>query len=177
MEAERKAEHDFEDFARARLASLLRYGYVLAGNPHDADDLVQESLVRLGASWSRVRRRDDPEGYVRRTMARLHITRWRRQRRESLVERVPERAYTDHEPGHTDTKAALWHALATLPRRQRAVLVLRYYEHLTDEEISAVLNISRGTVRSQAARGLEKLRTVWLTAGAAHANVTKGSRA
>ena len=73
---------EFEDFVRDRSAALLRYGYVLCGNAHDAADLTQEALARLGQSWSRVRRREDPEGYVRTTMARLHISWWRVRRRE-----------------------------------------------------------------------------------------------
>src|SRR5215475_10836503 len=86
---------DFDDFIRARSAALLRYGYVLSGNPHDAADLTQEALARLGMAWPRVRRRSDPEGYVRKTMARLYISWWRRRRREDLVGVLPERGRTD----------------------------------------------------------------------------------
>jgi RNA polymerase sigma-70 factor (sigma-E family) len=156
---------EFEEFVRARSAALLRYGYVLAGNPHDAADLCQEALARLASTWSRVRNKTNPEGYVRTTMARLHINRWRRTRRESLVGEVPERGYADAGFDRVDGGSALWTALVALPPRQRTVLVLRYYEHHSDEEIAAVLGVSRGTVRSQAARGLDKLRAGW--AGAA----------
>jgi RNA polymerase sigma-70 factor (sigma-E family) len=158
------ADIAFEEFVRTRSAALVRYGYVLTGNPHDAADLAQEALARLGSAWKRVQRRDDPEGYVRTTMARLHISRWRRLRRERLVGEVPDRGYAD--PGLLGAEGdnGLWRALATLPRRQRAVLVLRYYEHRTDEEIAALLGIARGTVRSQAARGLDKLRATWAPA-------------
>ncbi|MEJ3742434.1 SigE family RNA polymerase sigma factor [Actinomycetes bacterium KLBMP 9797] len=154
-------EIDFEEFVRARSTALLGYGYALTGNPHDAADLAQEALARLGSAWPRVRRRDDPEGYVRTTMARLHISWWRRRRRERLVGEVPDRGFADHRLDAVEIDPALWQALAGLPRRQRAVLVLRYYEHHTDEEIARLLGISRGTVRSQAARGLDKLRAVW----------------
>jgi RNA polymerase sigma-70 factor (sigma-E family) len=144
---------DFDEFVRARGDALLRYGYVLSGNSEDAADLVQEALARLGDAWTRVRNKDDPEGYVRTTMVRLHIRSWRRRRRESLVATVP-----DHGAHDRYGDADLWAELQRLPRRQRAVLVLRYYEDLSDQEIADLLGVSRGTVRSQAARALDKLR-------------------
>ncbi|MBG0814186.1 SigE family RNA polymerase sigma factor [Planomonospora sp. ID82291] len=145
---------EFADFVAARGSALYRYGYVLTGNAEDAADLTQEALMRLGDAWPRVRRRDDPEGYARTTMARLHISAWRRLRRERLVPQVPEAAYTDGAGDDT----GLWNELKGLPPKQRAVLVLRYYEDLPDQEIAALLGVSRGTVRSQAARALDKLR-------------------
>jgi RNA polymerase sigma-70 factor (sigma-E family) len=149
---------DFDAFVRARTMGLLRYGYALTGSQHDAADLVQEALARLGVAWNRVRNKSDPEGYVRTTMARLHVSWWRRRRRERLVDTVPDVPYTDSGLTGIDGQQGLWQALATLPARQRAVLVLRYYEQRSDEEIAEVLGVSRGTVRSQAFRGLEKLR-------------------
>ena len=148
---------EFEAFVRERSAALLRYGYVLSGNGHDAADLTQEALARLGQAWSRVRNRDDPEGYVRTTMARLHVSWWRRRRRERLVDVVPERPYTEDGFARADG-GDLWPAIVALPPRQRVVLLLRYYEQRSDDEIAVLLGISRGTVRSQAARGLDKLR-------------------
>ncbi|TXK35095.1 SigE family RNA polymerase sigma factor [Nonomuraea sp. C10] len=144
---------EFEDFVRARGPALLRYGYVLTGNPDDAADLVQEALLKLGDSWRRVRNKDNPEAYVRITMARQHVSWWRRRRRERITDDVPEGSYTDaHSTGE------LWKELATLPGRQRVVLVLRYYEDLSDQEIADILGISRGTVRSLAFRALNTLR-------------------
>ena len=147
----------FVDFVRDRAPALYRYGYVLTGNAHDADDLVQDALIRLRGAWTRVNRQDDPTGYVRTTMARLHISAWRRRKREWLTSSVPDRpaydAHVDDGPG-----SAIWELLATLPPRQRAVVVLRYYERLTDDEIAETLGISRGTIRSQASRALDKLR-------------------
>ena len=151
---------DFESFVRARMSALVRYGYVLSGNPHDAADLAQEALARLGGRWSRVRAKGDPEGYVRTTMARLHISWWRRRRREHPVRTVPEMGYDDAGLRAADGDSGLWRAVAGLPPRQRVVLVLRYFEQLTDEEIAEELGVSRVTVRSQASRALEKLRTV-----------------
>jgi RNA polymerase sigma-70 factor (sigma-E family) len=151
---------DFEAFVRDRSAALLRYGYVLSGNPHDAADLTQEALARLSQSWEGLHRKEDPEGYVRTTMARLHISWWRRRRREHSVGVLPERGYADERIARADGDVGMWRAVVALPRRQRVVLVLRYYEQYSDEEIAQLLGISRGTVRSQAARGLDKLREI-----------------
>ncbi|GAA3569537.1 SigE family RNA polymerase sigma factor [Nonomuraea rosea] len=144
---------EFEDFVRARGSALLRYGYVLTGNADDADDLVQEALLKLSNGWRKVRNKDNPESYVRTIMARQHISWWRRRRRELLTDDVPEGSHLD-----SHSFGELWKELATLPRRQRAVLVLRYYEDLSDQEIAEILGISRGTVRSQAFRALHTLR-------------------
>jgi RNA polymerase sigma-70 factor (sigma-E family) len=148
----------FVDFVRSRATALYRYAYLLAGNSHDADDLVQDALIRLRGAWPRVQRRDDPIGYARTTIARLHISAWRRRRRESVVAEMPETTADD--PGFADAtrRAALAQALAALPPRQRAVIVLRFYEDQTEEQIAEILGISRGTVRSQATRALAKLR-------------------
>ncbi|PZG16646.1 SigE family RNA polymerase sigma factor [Nonomuraea aridisoli] len=150
---ERLGDVEFEDFVRARGPALLRYGYVLTGNADDAADLVQEALLKLSDSWPRVRNKDNPESYVRTTMARQHVSWWRRRRREQLTDDPPEGSYTD-DPAFGE----LWKELATLPRRQRAVIVLRYYEDLPDQEIADILGISRGTVRSQAFHALNALR-------------------
>jgi RNA polymerase sigma-70 factor (sigma-E family) len=154
------ADDGFESFVRDRTAALIRYGFVLSGNPHDAADLAQEALARLGERWSRVSSKGDPEGYVRTTMARLHISWWRRRRREHPVRSMPESSYDDAGIARADGDLGLWRAVADLPPRQRVVLMLRYHEQLTDDEIGRLLGISRGTVRSQAARGLTKLRGV-----------------
>lgn len=151
----------YEEFVTTRAQSLLRYGYVLTGNPHDAADLLQESLVRLRAAWPRVINKRDPEAYTRTIMTRQHISIWRRRRRESLVSEVPEQVYLERGLDRAERDPKLWASLSALPRRQRTVLVLRYYEDLSDEEIATLLGISRGTVRSQAARALDKLRVDW----------------
>ncbi|SNT37783.1 RNA polymerase sigma-70 factor, sigma-E family [Actinomadura meyerae] len=156
----------YEEFVTTRAQALLRYGFVLTGNADDAADLLQESLIRLRGAWGRVLNKNDPEGYVRKIMARQHISVWRRRRREHLMGAVPERHYDDRGLERAESDPRLWEALAVLPRRQRAVLVLRYYEDLSDEEIAGMLGISRGTVRSQAARALDKLRADWRPAAA-----------
>lgn len=143
----------FDAFVRARHAALLRYGTVLTGDPHRAADLVQDALERTGLAWPRVEQQGDPEGYVRRVMANRNISTWRKLRRERLTDAPPERGCEDR-----PTDDVMWDVLATLPRRQRTVLVLRYYEDLSEAEIARVLGIAQGTVKSQASKGIAALR-------------------
>ncbi|MEV0231239.1 SigE family RNA polymerase sigma factor [Nonomuraea sp. NPDC050786] len=164
-----EADPRFAEFVAERGDALLRYGYVLAGNPHDAADLVQEALLKLRGAWPRLRSKENPESYARTTMARLHIAVWRRRRRELLAWDLPEGAH--HDPLPSGDERRMWQALAGLPRKQRAVLVLRYYEQLDDAEIAGVLGISRGTVRSQASRALDKLRAAIPTEPLTRGNV------
>ena len=144
----------FDAFVRARHHALLRYGTVLTGDAHSAADLVQDALERTGLAWSRVQQQGDPEGYVRRVMANRNISTWRKLRRERLVGEPPDKAYEDQPTDHL-----MWDTLAQLPKKQRTVLVLRYYEGLSEAEIAQVLGIAPGTVKSQASRGLAALRT------------------
>jgi RNA polymerase sigma-70 factor (sigma-E family) len=148
----------FERLIETRGDALLRYGYALTGNQYDAADLVQEALARLRAAWSGVRHRDNPEAFVRTTMSRLHVSRWRKRRREHLTDVMPEHGRLDPALVRIDDDTGLFQALNALPRRQRAVLVLRYYEGLGDDQIAETLGISRITVRSHALGGL---RTLW----------------
>ena len=148
-------EHDaFDAFAQGRMRELLRFAHVLTGDQHRAADLVQDALERTLMSWSRIERKDDPEGYVRRAIVNRHVSVWRRTRRERLVAETPDRQYDDV-PGRDET---LWSALAILPPRQRAVLVLRYYEDLTEADTAAALGCSVGTVKSQTWKALQRLR-------------------
>jgi RNA polymerase sigma-70 factor (sigma-E family) len=151
------ADEGFEAFVRARLPALVRYGTVLAGNPHDGADLAQEALVRVNGRWARISG-GDPEAYVRRTMARLHVSFWRRVRRERLSGAPPEAGYLDDGIARADGDVGLARALRALPPKYRVVLVLRYYEDRSDPEIAELLGISRATVRTRAARALERLR-------------------
>ena len=144
----------FDAFARGRMRELLRFAHVLTGDPHRAADLVQDALERTLISWHRVERKDDPEAYVRRAIVNRHISVWRRTRRERLVAETPEGSY-DEPLGRDDE---LWAALATLPPRQRAVVVLRFYEDLTEADTAAALGCSVGTVKSQAHKALSRLR-------------------
>lgn len=149
---------EFAAFAEAAMPSLLRYGHALTGSPHDAADLVQTVLEKVGSRWSKVSRdQRDPMAYVRRAMANAHVSRWRRSRRERLVDVVPDQRYDTRDRLENEP---MWQALRTLPPRQRAVIVLRYYEDLSEAEIADVLGISTGTVKSQASRAIERLRSI-----------------
>jgi RNA polymerase sigma-70 factor (sigma-E family) len=147
---------DFAEFVRTALPGLLRYGHALTGNPHDAADLVQTVLEKVGSRWAAVLRKDvDPLAYTRRAMANTHISVWRRLRRERLVADLPDVVVEtadrlEHEP--------LWQALRDLPPRQRAVVVLRFYEGLSEQEIADALGISPGTVKSQNSKAMASLR-------------------
>lgn len=145
----------FREFVQVRYVDLLRTAYLLCGSRDAAQDLVQGALVKVMRRWSRV---DDPMAYLRRTMVNERAARWRRVgSRELLTAFVPER----WRPDATDTVVArdeLLTALGRLPVRMRAVLVLRYWEDLSEAETAAILSCSVGTVKSQAARGLARLR-------------------
>ncbi len=147
------ADTGFDDFARARLPDLLRFGRVLTGSDEAAADLVQDSLERTLLAWPRLHQRDDPVAYVRRVMVNRNISIWRRLRRETVTDEVPDAGYSDQHRDHE-----VWRALQSLPARQRAVLALRYYEDLSEAEIARVLGCAPGTVKSQASKGMAKLR-------------------
>ncbi|MFD2083151.1 RNA polymerase sigma-70 factor, sigma-E family [Actinopolymorpha cephalotaxi] len=152
-------EEGFREFVALRWTSLLRTAYLLVGDHGHAEDLVQSALVRTHRRWSGLENRDQPERYVRKVLVNLASSHWRRRLhfRESPVADVPERTVADA-TAHSDLRDELWQALRSLPPRMRAVLVLRYFEDLSEAEIAAVLGCSTGTVKSQASRGLARLR-------------------
>lgn len=159
---DRAADRDaqFTEFLQARQPALLRTAYLLTGDRASAEDLLQTSLAKLYLSWDKIQRREAVEGYLRRIMVNENNATWRRpwKRREIVVDAVPE----SHHP-LTDTyddgeAARVWSFVQTLPRRQRAVIVLRYYEQLSEAEIADALGCSVGTVKSQASRALAALR-------------------
>jgi RNA polymerase sigma-70 factor (sigma-E family) len=144
----------FAEFVVARQGALLRTAYLLTGHAQDAEDLVQTTLVKVVPQWRRIR--DNPEPYVRRVLVNENVSRWRRRRwREESTGDLPERLAEG--PDHAEL-LAVRSALATLAPRQRAVIVLRYYEGLSEAEIAATLGIAPGTVKSQARDGLARLR-------------------
>ncbi|HYJ69298.1 MAG TPA: SigE family RNA polymerase sigma factor [Nocardioidaceae bacterium] len=150
-------EVTFEEWVAARGQSLLRFAYLVTGDPIAAEDAVQEGLVSACARWPRIRTADDPEAYVRRMIANAHISWWRRViRRESPVAEVRSDQPTV-DPDSAETQA-VWELCATLPRRQRAAVVLRFYEGLTYAEIGRILDCGEATVRSQVHRALAALR-------------------
>jgi RNA polymerase sigma-70 factor (sigma-E family) len=146
---------DFDEYVAARWHALVRTAYLLTGNHHDAEDLVQGALLKAVARWKRIG--DHPDPYVRRIIANDHVSRWRRHKgREVTVDRTPDTAVA----GPDADLLALRDALATLAPGQRAVIVLRYYEGLTEREVAEVLGKSLGTVKSQASDGMRRLRTL-----------------
>lgn len=151
----------YEDFVDSRLPALLRYAVMLTGDQHTAQDLVQETMVRCQLNWRRVARSDSPDGYVRKMLTNQFVD----LRRGSWLRRVLLRAEPDPAQvvaaDHADASAErdrVWGMLSRLPRRQRAALVLRYYEDLPDGEIAEVLGCAVGTVRSSISRALSTLR-------------------
>jgi RNA polymerase sigma-70 factor (sigma-E family) len=151
---------DYDAFVRAQLPRLLRYAVMLTGERELSADLVQDVLVKIYRHWSRISGIDRPDRYAIQMVTNQFLS-WRRRwavRNIVAVDEVPDRA----QPGDIGTTHAvrddMWHRLAELPKRQRAVLVLRYYEQLTDAEIAQVLGCSATTVRGHAHRALATLR-------------------
>jgi RNA polymerase sigma-70 factor (sigma-E family) len=158
----REANVSFEEFVQGSSPRLFRTALLLTG--HDraaAEDLLQVALERAYRHWARICRSEEPERYVRRILANASNDRWRR------ASRRPERPMPVAEPaavaadhaGAVADRDYLMRALAALPKRQRTVLVLRYYSDLSELEIADVLGCSVGTVKSQVSRGLARLRT------------------
>jgi|SRR5690242_1967356 len=164
---------EFEEFMAARLPALLRYAAVLTGDRDLAQDVVQDAMVRAHARWRRIGRMDRPELYVRRMVTTQFLS-WRRRGAVARTTLVSDGDALDRPVPDIATAAVdrddVLRLLATLPRRQRTVLVLRYYEGLTDAEIAEVLDCAQGTVRGYIARAMAALRA---TAGTSH---TEGTR-
>lgn len=149
----------FRAYVAARSGPLLRTAYLLTGNRADAEDLLQTALAKTYLAWDRIREREALDGYVRRVMVNTQTSFWRRRRvEESALGELPERSAGRDETADLDLHDALWTALAGLPRKQRAALVLRYYEDLSEAETARVLGVSLGTVKSTTSRALTKLR-------------------
>jgi RNA polymerase sigma-70 factor (sigma-E family) len=148
----------FEEFAAARLPALLRYAMLLSGDREQARDLVQDVLARALVKWGRIGAVEEPYAYVRRMVTNEFLS-WRRRRRLRTVP-LEEAALAGREPvmPEREDRDDLRALLSRLPGQQRAVLVLRYYEDLSDDEIAAVLGCRVGTVRGYASRGLAALR-------------------
>ena len=154
-----RAEVGFAGFVREHTSALLRTAYLLTGDRQAAEELVQDTLARLYPKWERVAAADVPLAYVRRSLANGFINHQRRaSRREYTYEHVPERI-DDHDAlGQLADRDEIWTGLRRLPDRQRAALVLRFFEDLDDDESAATLGCRVGTVRSLVSRGLAALR-------------------
>src|SRR5919112_3187241 len=150
---------DFAAYLHARQASLLRTAYLLSGDRHTAEDLTQTAFAKLYLAWDRVRDHGSMDGYLRRILVNENNSLWRRgwKKREHATDELPEPV--PHVDQHDDGRSgALWDLVQTLPKKARAVLVLRYYEELSEAETAEVLGISVGTVKSQTSRALAALR-------------------
>ncbi|MFD2094175.1 SigE family RNA polymerase sigma factor [Blastococcus deserti] len=149
----------FPDFVTRQQQALLRLAFLLAGDRGHAEDLVQTALMKTYRHWDRIIRRGDPSAYVRRTLVTTH-TSWRRRawHREQPTGRLPDLPAA--EPGdRLDAGEELRRALAALPPRMRATVVLRYYEDLSELQTARLMGCSESTVNTQAARGLARLRS------------------
>jgi RNA polymerase sigma factor (sigma-70 family) len=154
--AEAVTGRDFESFARAAGPALLRLGHALAGHQAGAEDLVQETLIKVGLAWRRVRKGADPVPYARRTLLNLYLNERRKWGREVLVADVSR--WESAAPAAAGSLAPVLELLDRLPRRQRAAVAMRYVLDLDDATIAGELGCSESTVRSQIARGLASLR-------------------
>ncbi len=150
---------EFTAYLHARQPRLLRTAYLLTGDRHTAEDVLQTSLAKLYLAWDKVRDRDSVDAYLRRIMVNENNSLWRRgwKKREHTTEVLPE-----GDPHHDDyddgRDAALWAVVQSLPPKARAVVVLRYYEQMSEAETADALGISVGTVKSQCSRAIAALR-------------------
>ncbi|MER7443314.1 SigE family RNA polymerase sigma factor [Micromonospora avicenniae] len=153
-----QSEEEFRDFVAARSAALLRTAYLLAGDWATAEDLLQTALTKTYLAWRRLGGIEAVEPYARRVLVNTSTSWWRRRwHGERPTDVLPERAGTDEIERQLD-RDLLWRHLRALPTRQRAVLVLRFYEDMSEAQTAALLGISTGTVKSQTSRALATLR-------------------
>jgi RNA polymerase sigma-70 factor (sigma-E family) len=150
---------EFDDFVRTRSTGLLRLAYLLTGDRHAAEDLLQEVLERMFVSWRRIG--TAPEAYARRALVNRSVNRWRHRGRRAAETALGafEASAPDHSEG-VAVRDAVVTALRDLPPRQRAAVVLRYLDDLPVQEVAAALNCSVGTVKTHTSRGLDRLRAV-----------------
>ncbi len=150
---------DYENFARAQLPRLLRYATMLTGEREQAADLVQDVLVKVYRRWSRISDADHPDRYVVRMVTNGYLS-WRRSWSARVIAsgELPDEGRPDDFASAHALREDMWQRLAGLPRRQRAVVVLRYYEQCTDAEIADLLGCAQPTVRAHAHKALTTLR-------------------
>jgi RNA polymerase sigma-70 factor (sigma-E family) len=155
----------FDGYVRDRSSALLRLAFLLVGDAHLAEDLVQTSLVKVMGRWDEVVGKGDPHAYVRKVLLHTSLG-WRRRRwrAEQPSDRLPDLGTPDR-TAVVDSRERLRRALLSLPPRQRAAVVLRHYEDMSEAQVAFELGCSVGTVKSQTARGLERLRALLTTGG------------
>jgi RNA polymerase sigma-70 factor (sigma-E family) len=154
-------EDSFREFVEGSWHRLLRTAYLLTGDHGAAEDLVQTALMRTYRHWGRIDSYESPEAYVRRAMVNINITAWRR--RKAVVHVMaeppePSERSGDHQNAYA-LRDELWRAVRAMSPRMRTAFVLRYFEDLSEAEVASVMGCAVGTVKSQIARGLAKLRT------------------
>jgi RNA polymerase sigma-70 factor (sigma-E family) len=164
----------FREFVERQWGPLLRTAYLLTGDRGHAEDLVQAALEKTHRRWDKVSRMDAPVAYVRRAMVNT-ATSWRRRRRVSEVPLLVTDGPVVDPYGRVDQRQQVLAALRRLPPRMRAVLVLRYFEDLSEAETADALGCSVGSVKSQASRGLDRLRSQIEDAGTALTTALQGS--
>lgn len=169
------AEDDFRDFVLGRSPALLGTAYLLTGDRGVAEDLLQVALLKTYRHWKRIHASDNPESYVRRIMVNQRISWWRRRRVAESGAPVPD-APAPETPSTVEERDELWRALHQLPPRTRAVLVLRYWEDMSEADTARILGCATGTVKSQASRGLRRLREVLDESNGASAPTSEGAR-
>ena len=158
-------DEDFAEFVGARWGSLYRLAYLLTASPASAEDLLQTTLEKAYVNWARIGQMDYAEAYVRRMLATTLISSRRRAwTRERPTEHLPETGSDSAELPVLD-RSLLWPLVCALPDRQRAVIVLRYYEDLSEAQIADVLGCATGTVKSQASAAIAALRRAVAGAG------------
>jgi RNA polymerase sigma-70 factor (sigma-E family) len=157
-----RARTEFERFAALEADALLRSAYLMIGDRGEAEDLVQECLLRLARKWPRVRSMEHPGAYARRVLFNLILDggggRAKRRTELSAIQTADGHAGAQETTVALETRVELLQALGELPARQRAVLVLRYFADLPETEVATILDCPRGTVKSSSSRGLERLR-------------------
>jgi RNA polymerase sigma-70 factor (sigma-E family) len=156
--AEMTSAEEFTEFAAAALPRLRRTAFLLCGDWQGAEDLTQATLAKVFVAWRRISRRDAVFSYATRTLANTYLASQRRRRvSELLTSRIPDHAV---DPGTPELRIMVLQALAMLPPKARAVVVLRYWEDLSVEQVAVLLGCSAGNVKSQSARSLDKLRAL-----------------
>ena len=150
-------EQDFADYVRGRGPALQRLAFSLVGDWHRADDVLQAALVRLSRAWPRVSGYEALDAYSRRIVTNEANRWWRRPARREQLSADVTTGHCD-DLGAVDARDELWRLLMTLPKRQRAVVVLRYVEDLSEQETARVLNCTVGTVKSTASKAMARLR-------------------
>lgn len=150
---------DFEAYVAERRPALLRWARAVAGDPHTAEDLLQDSLLRVLPRWESIREGAAADAYVRRTITRQYVSRQRRpSRREVVSAWLPEPPTSTPDLADPREAQQVWGLVLALPARQRAAVALRFYEQLSVAETAEVLGCSTGTVKSNTSRGLAALR-------------------